>query len=177
VECSCAIECNFVRNFLSFSRFSSKVLANAGYIIVKRLHTILPNVNLTGANIFKTLDVILNAAFAIYTLYLVATLSNTCVSCSCILRNTFDHPELFVLITYRCPLFWVLAKRCSETLFDRCIRLCLDKTIRPLCLRKRFVATEMIFHTFACTDTMRWEKAYFDSLCRRLYKSYICTTS
>jgi len=56
-----------------------------------------------------TLEVILNAAFATYTLHLVATWPNTCDSCTYVLINTFGHPEVFVLITYRCPLFWVLA--------------------------------------------------------------------
>jgi hypothetical protein len=124
-----------------------------------------------------TLDVILNATFATYTLHLVATWPNTCVSCTYDLRNTFGHPEIFVLITYRCALFWVLAIRCSETPFDPCIRLCFDKAIRALCLRKRFVATEIILHTFVRTDTMRWGKGYFDILYRILYKNYICTTS
>jgi len=76
-----------------------------------------------------TLDVILNATFATYTLHLVATWPNTCVSWTYDLRNTFGHPEMFVLIMYRCALFWVLAIRCSETPFGPCIRLCFDKVM------------------------------------------------
>jgi len=142
-----------------------------------QLHANLPNFILAGVNFFVTLDVILNIAFETYTLHLVATWPNTCDSCAYVPRNTFGHLELFVLITYRYPSFWVLPKRCSETHFDTCIRFCFYKAIRTLCLRKTFVATEMKFRTFASTDPMQYKKVFFDRLYRSLYQIYIFTSS
>ena len=140
----------FVRNFLSFFQILKQGLGKclACYIIVKHLHASLPNCNHTWAEIFLTLDIILNAAFATYTLHLVATLPNTCDSCTYVLRNIFGHPEVAVLNRYLCPLFWILAVLWSEKPFDPWRWLCFDKEIRALCLRERFVETEMIFHTF-----------------------------
>lgn len=87
-----------------------------------QLHATLPNFNLTGANRFITLDVILHASFATYTLYLVATFPNTCDSCTYVLRNTFGHLEVFVLITYRYLCFGffrnAVLKRFSILVYD-----------------------------------------------------------
>ena len=157
----------FVWNFLYFSRFSSMVLTNVLLAMLSSSATACNSSKLYPCWSKFFCDTRRN--IETYTLHLVATWPNTCDSYIPVLRNTFSHLEVFVLITYRYPLFWVLPKRCSETPFDSSIRFCFYKAIRTLCLRKKFVATEMIFRTFARTDPMQCEKMFFDRLYRSLY--------
>jgi hypothetical protein len=75
------------------------------YYRQSQLLATLPNCILAGANLFVTLDVILNIAFETDKLHLVAIWPNTCDSCTYVLRNNFGYLEAFVLITYQYPLF------------------------------------------------------------------------